>query len=99
MTSVTPTTISIAWDEIPCRMRNGRIFRYIVSFRDVSVTIHPSFTIVNDFSNRTHTFEYLIPRSSYNIAIRADSEDPVTLFYYTGPFSPPITAETAAAQS
>ena len=99
VTSATPTTISIAWDEIPCLMRNGRIFRYIVSFCHVSVAINcQSFTIITDISNGTLTFNNLIPRSSYNITIRADSEDPVILIPYTGSLSQPITADAAAPQ-
>ena len=97
VTSATPTTISIAWDEIPCLMRNGMIFRYIVSFCQVSVTNCQSFTIVTDVSNRTLTFNNLIPRSSYNIAIRADSQDLVTFILYAGSFSQ-VTADTAASQ-
>ena len=98
MTSATPTTISIAWDEIPCLMRNGMICRYIVLFCHVSVTNCQSFTIVTDVSNRALTYSNLIPRSSYNIAIRADSQDPPTLVLYTGSLSSPITASTAAPQ-
>ena len=98
VTSATPTTISIAWDEILCLMRNGRIFRYIVPFCHVSVTKCQSLTIVNDVSYGTLTSNNMIPRSSYNITIRADSEDPVKLIPYTGYFSQPITADTAAPQ-
>ena len=94
VTSATPTTISIAWSEIPCLMRNGMIFRYIVSFCHVSVTNCEPLTNV---SNGAFTFNKLIPRSSYNIAIRADSLS-VTEIPYIGPLSPPITADTAAPQ-
>ena len=99
VTSATPTTISIAWDEIPCLMRNGMIIRYVVSFCHVSVINCQSFTEVIDVSNRTLTFKKLIPRSSYNIAIRADSLDLIMFVPLLGPLSsPPITAEAAPPQ-
>ena len=74
------------------------IFRYIVLFCHVSVTNCQSLTKVTDVSNRTLTFNNLIPRSSYNIAIRADSEDPAMFIPYTGSFSLPITGDAAAPQ-
>ena len=74
------------------------IFRYIVSFCHVSVTNCQSLTIVTDVSNRALTYNNLIPRLSYNIAVRADIQDPLTLASYTGSFSSPITASTAAPQ-
>ena len=98
VTSATPTTISIAWDEIPCLMRNGMIFRYVVSFCHVSVINCVTFTIVTDVSNRTLTFSNLIPRIFYNLAVRADSQDLMTLIAYTGTFSSPITTESTSPQ-
>jgi len=54
-------------------------------------------TTVTNLTNRALTFTGLIPRSSYNIAIRADHED--SLFNsYIGSFSSLITADTAPSQ-
>ena len=44
------------------------------------------------------TITNLIPRTSYNIAIRADSED-FGLNTYSGQYSSPLTAVTAVPQS
>ena len=73
------------------------IFRYIVSFCLVSVTNCQSFTIVDYVSDRVLTFNNRIPRSSYNIKIRADIQN-ASLIPFIGSFSPPITADTAAPQ-
>ena len=97
VTSATPTTISIAWDEIPCLMRNGMIFRYVVSFCHASIIKCQSLTSVASVS-REFSFDHLILRSSYNIAIRADSLDPVLHTPHLGPFSSTITADTSSPQ-
>jgi len=46
---------------------------------------------------RALNFTGLIPRLSYNIAIRADSQD-LKFNAYTGLFSQPISADTAKPQ-
>ena len=74
------------------------IFRYVVLFCHVSVINCLFFKIVTDVSNRTLTFNNLIPRSSYNIAIRADGQDSIILLPYTGSFSQPIIVDTTAPQ-
>ncbi len=48
-------------------------------------------------TNRMYTFTQLIPRTSYNISIRADSED-ITFTTFVGSPSQPISVETAAPQ-
>ena len=53
--------------------------------------------IVNDVANRVLTITDLIPRTSYNIAIRTDTEDASNIIY-SGQYSSPLTAETAVPQ-
>ena len=48
-------------------------------------------------ANRVLTITDLIPRTSYNIAIRADTDD-LNLNAYFGQFSSPLTVETAVPQ-
>ncbi len=48
-------------------------------------------------TNRMYTFIQLIPRTLYNISIRADSEDS-TFTTFAGSLSTPISVETAAPQ-
>ena len=57
-----------------------------------------SFTPVAAVSYRTLTFGNLIPRSSYNFAVRADSQDPMSFTPYTGSFSPQINENTTVPQ-
>ena len=95
MTSTTPTTISITWDEIPCLMRNGRIFRYVLSFCSVSVSDCQSLTTINNTSITNITFSGLIPRNSYTISIRADT---FMERYFEGPLSSPVKMNTSTAK-
>ncbi len=48
-------------------------------------------------TNRIYTFTQLIPRTLYNISIRADSEDS-TFTTFVGSPSQPISVETTAPQ-
>ena len=97
VTSTTSTSISTAWDEIPCLQRNGRIYRYIVSYSLATASSGSSLIPVTDVTNRVLTITDLIPRTSYNIAIRADTEDAINNIY-SGQYSSPLTAETAVPQ-
>ena len=97
VTSTTSTSISIAWDEIPCLDRNGMIFRYLVSYCLPTVSSCTSVIRVNDVAISVLTITDLIPRTSYNIAIRIDTEDASDIIYF-GQFSSPLTAETAVPQ-
>jgi len=75
----------------------GSPVTFIVSFCHVSVMNCQSLRSVTDVTNRALTFTDLIPRSSYNIAIRTESEDSMLNTYF-GSFSSPITAGTAPPQ-
>ena len=97
VTSTTSTSISIAWEEILCLQRNGMISRYVVSSCLAAVSSCSSRIPVNDVMNRVFTINDLIPRTSYNIVIRADHED-LQLQILAGPFSFPLTAETDVPQ-
>ncbi len=48
-------------------------------------------------TNRMYTFTQLIPRTLYNISIRADSQDS-TFTTFAGSPSQPISVETTAPQ-
>ena len=48
-------------------------------------------------ANRVLNITDLIPRTSYNIAIRADTDD-LNFYAYFGQFSSPLTVETAVPQ-
>ena len=97
VTSTTSTSISIAWEEIPCLQRNGRISRYVVSYCLATASSCSLFIPVDDVANRVLTITDLIPRTSYNIAIRVDTED-ANLETYSGQLSSPLTAETAVPE-
>ena len=92
VTSTTSTSISIAWEEITCLQRNGIIYRYVVSSCLATASSCSSLIRVegDDVANRVLTITDLIPRTSYNIAIRADTED-ADLNSYGGQFSSPLT--------
>jgi len=72
--STTQTSITIEWDVIPCHMRNGKIYRYILNFNSISTCCMANITVI-DAPIRAVTFRKLIPRQSYRILIRADSRD------------------------
>ncbi len=95
--SFSPTSITIAWNEIPCLERNGVISRYIFSICQVTDSGCVGTSIANVGTNRIYNVTQLIPRTSYNISIRADSEDS-TFMAFTGSFSSPISAETAVPE-
>jgi len=92
--STTPTSITIAWDEIPCHMRNGKIDRYILHFTSISNCCRANTTVINA-TIKEFTFRELIPRQSYKILIRADSQSD-TFNVHRGNFSPPLYANTSA---
>ena len=91
--STTSTSISIAWEEIPCLQRNGMILRYVVSSCIATASSCSLSIVVSNITNRVLTITDLIPRTSYNIAIRADTEDLNNA--YSGQYSSPLTAESA----
>ena len=97
VTSTTPTSISIAWEEIPCLQRNGRVFRYLVSYCLSTVSSCSPLIPITGVVNRVLTITDFIPRTSYNIAIRADTQD-ANLDTYSGQLSSPLTSETAVPQ-
>ena len=74
------------------------IFRYVVSYCLAPVSSCLSRIPVNNIvNNRVLIITGLIPRTSYNFSIRADTED-ASLNFYSGQFSSPLTVETAVPQ-
>ncbi len=73
------------------------IARYIVSICQVTGSDCVGTSIANVGTNRIYNFTQLIPRTSYNISIRADSEDS-TFTIFAGSLSTPISVETTAPQ-
>ncbi len=73
------------------------IARYIVSICQVTDSDCVGTFIANVGTNRIYNFTQLIPRTLYNISIRADSEDN-TFTTFLGSPSQPISVETAAPQ-
>ncbi len=73
------------------------IARYIVTICQVTDSDCVGTSNANARTDRMYTFTQLIPRTSYNISIRADSQDS-TFTTFAGSFSTPISVETAAPQ-
>ncbi len=73
------------------------IARYIVRICQVTGSDCVGTFIANAGTNRMYTFTKLIPRTLYNISIRADSQDR-TFATFEGSLSQPISVETAAPQ-
>ena len=73
------------------------IARYIVSICQVTDSDCVGTFIANVGTNRIYNFTQLIPRTLYNISIRADSEDR-TFKIFEGSPSQPISVVTAAPQ-
>ncbi len=95
--SSSPISITLTWDEIPCLQRNGVIARYIVFICQVTDSYCVGTFITNVGTNRIYNFTQLIPRTLYNISIRADSEDSTFTTFWGSP-SQPISVVTAAHQ-
>ena len=95
--SSSPISTSITWDEIPCVQRNGVIARYIVFICQVTGSHCVDSFIANAGTNRMYTFTQLIPRTLYNISIRADSQDR-TFTTFAGSLSTPLSVVTTAPQ-
>ena len=70
-TSTNSTSITIQWDEVDCRQRNGWITFYQVMF---------SWVLQNVIFGRTFTASELLPRSSYSFSVTA-----VNSTFATGP--------------
>ncbi len=73
------------------------ISRYIVSICQVTDSDCVGTSSRNAGINRMYNFTQLIPRTLYNISIRADSEDN-TFTGFEGSPSQPISVVTAAPQ-
>ena len=73
------------------------IARYIVSICQVTGSDCVGTFSAHTGTNRMYTFTQLIPRTLYNISIRADSEDS-TFTTFLGSPSTPISVETTAPQ-
>ncbi len=73
------------------------IARYIVTICQVIGSDCVGTFISNAGTNRMYTFTQLIPRTLYNISIRADSEDTTYATFLGSPLQP-ISVETTAPQ-
>ena len=73
------------------------IYRYVVSYCLATASSCSLRIPSSDVVNRVLTITDLIPRTSYNIAIRADTQD-VNLDSYSGQYLSPLTLETAVPQ-
>ena len=101
VTSITLTSISIAWDRVPCLERNADITQYDVSHclaSDSSCGTIEIVPFVDNMANRVLNITGLIPRTNYIIRISADHINFDSRMYLLGPYSEPLIAETAVIQ-
>ena len=70
VSSISPTSISITWGDIPCSERNvDMITGYRVKYHSNYSNPHGNQTVQAD--NRTFTASQLIPRTNYTFEVRA----------------------------
>ena len=70
MSSVTATSITVSWDEIPCYGRNGPITGYYLTYTEI--TSNTSYTvIITGGNNRRYHLTGLVPYTNYAVSIRA----------------------------
>ena len=68
--SVTATSITISWDELPCSERNGPITGYHLTY--ASITSNTSYTVnITGGDNRTYDLTGLVPYTNYAVSIGA----------------------------
>ena len=68
--SVTATSITVSWDEVPCSERNGPITGYYLTY--TNITSNTSYTVnITGGDNRTHHLTELIPYTYYAVSIGA----------------------------
>ena len=97
VSSTSPTSVSLSWEEVPCAGRNvDRITGYQIFTRTTSDDVIRD--RIRDHSTRMFTADHLIPRTNYTFEINARYEDdqlPLSIF---GPAAV-ITGVTAIPQS
>ncbi len=69
--SKTPISLTVAWDEIPCSMRNGRIKGYVFTLYSVMGQVINS---IPQLRSNNIRITNLIPRSMYSIEVTAYTE-------------------------
>ena len=62
--TITPTSITVKWDEVPCLHRNGRITGYMVQLESISQMLN-----VSDI--RESTISELMPSTEYTVQVAA----------------------------
>ena len=67
--TVTLTSITVQWTEVPCSDRNGEITGYTVEY---SSTTPPTTNTMSGSSSRELVVGGLLPRTSYTFTVRAE---------------------------
>ena len=91
--SATPTSITLAWDQIPCEDRNTEITHYLLKYRRASENSTASNSLQFGVTGRRlRTITGLVPRTSYQILVEASHINIDSQLYL---YSPPATANAA----
>ena len=92
--AISPVSIIIRWDRVPCINRNSDITGYIVRYsKDGGSTVDVSVSGTGQ-SDRTYTASWLAPNTSYSIQVAA-----VNSTGEIGPFSTTVTVKTLPPES
>ena len=68
--SVTATSLTVSWNEVPCSGRNGPITGYYLTY--TNITSNTSYNVnITGGDNRTHHLTGLVPYTNYAVSIRA----------------------------
>ena len=67
--TITLTSITVQWTEVPCSDRNGEITGYTVEY---SSTTPPTTNTLSGSSSRELVVGGLLPRTSYTFTVRAE---------------------------
>ena len=67
--TITLTSITVQWTEVPCSDRNGEITGYTVEY---SSTTPPTTNTMSGSSSRELVVGGLLPRTSYTFTVRAE---------------------------
>ena len=97
ISSTSPTSISLSWEEVPCVDRNvDGITGYQIVYRTTSDNEIRGRE--RDHSTRMFTVNGLIPRINYTFEVNANHDDINLIFPLFGPAAV-ITGDTAVPQS
>jgi len=94
--ATSPTSVTVAWNGLPCQDQNGPILEYEITVCQSHVTNCSRIVVVNANSN-VSTLERLLPSRTYGIGIRAITTDGSLKFY--GPYSSTLPVLTQKPQS